>query len=96
MLTLHLGKVGMNISDVAEGKRSKRHLLAAYRKSLEEVIRTQLRQPKFENGLQGVLELAESIDLTSTLLAELDVKTPGHLAAAAATASSLLSPESSV
>ena len=72
-----------------------RHYLTAYRKSLEEVIKTQLRQPKFENGLQGVLELAESINLSSTLLADLgDVRTPGHLAAAAAaTAGSLLLPE---
>ena len=72
-----------------------RHSLTAYRKSLEEVIRTQLRLPKFENELQGVLELAESIDLFSTLLADLDdVRMPGHLAAAAAaTAGSLLLPE---
>ena len=80
---------------VAAGHRLGRHYLAAYRKSLEEVIRIQLRQPKFEHGLQGVLELAESIDLSSALLSDLDVKTPGHLAAAAAMASNLLSAEDS-
>lgn len=67
------------------GSRVDRHKLTAYTRSLEEVITVQLSQPKFENGLQGVLELAESIDLSSTLLtADLVVGTPTHIAAAAA------------
>ena len=82
--------------NAAEGNRVDRHKLTAYRRSLEEVIRVQLSQPKFENGLQGVLELAESIDLSSTLLtADLSVATPTHVAAAAA-ANSPLSIEASI
>ena len=71
-----------------------RHYLTSYRASLVEVIRTQLRQPKFEHGMEGVLELAESVDLTSALLAaDLDVKTPMPSEAAAASISSALTPD---
>lgn len=76
---------------VNAGHRLNRHYLNAYRTSLVEVIRCQLRQAKFNDGLQGVLELAESIDLTSTLLAaDLQVQTPGPAAAVTATVSDAL------
>ena len=56
-----------------------------------EIVKTQLRQPKFEQGMEGVLELAESVDLTSALLAaDLDVRSPQHVEAATATVSSTL------
>ena len=64
-----------------------------------EVIRTQLKQPKFEDGLEGVLELAQNIDLTSTLLAaDLEqVKGPHMpLETAAATMVSVLTPEEAI
>lgn len=63
-----------------------------------EVIRAQLKQSKFEDGLEGVLELAQNIDLTSTLLAaDLEhVKGPLPLETAAATIASVLTPEEAV
>ena len=75
----------------AVGHRVNRHYLTSYRASLIEVVRTQLRQPKFEDGMEGVLELAESVDLTAALLAaDLDVKDPQRSEAAAASISSAL------
>ena len=56
-----------------------------------EIVKTQLRQPKFEQGMEGVLELAESVDLGSALLAaDLDVRSPQRFEAAAATVSNTL------
>lgn len=50
------------------------HLLSAYRASLVQVIKEQLDRPKFQDGLEGILELAKSVSLTDTLLAaDLDI-----------------------
>ena len=58
-----------------------------------EVVRNQLNNAKFDDGLEGVLQLAESTDLTSTLLAaDLDVSSPPARDAVAATIRSTLSP----
>ena len=39
-----------------------------------QVVKEQLERPKFEDSLQGVLELTKSVSLTETLLAaDLDV-----------------------
>lgn len=59
-----------------------------------EVIKCQLRQARFEDGLKGVLELADSIDLTSMLLAvDLQLQTPEIAEAAAATLNDALRPD---
>eukprot|EP00891_Asterochloris_glomerata_P003520 jgi/Astpho2/3520/Aster-06433 len=53
---------------------AKQHYLAAYRSSMVVVVKTQLTHSKFDDGLEGVLQLAESIPLQDTLLAaDLDV-----------------------
>ncbi|DBA92428.1 hypothetical protein WJX77_009083 [Trebouxia sp. C0004] len=78
--------------------RLKAHLLNAYRASLVQVIKEQLDRPKFEDGLEGILELAKSVSLTDTLLAA-DLNIVGESTSLAGnvaqqTVSSILLPES--
>lgn len=76
----------------------KAHLLNAYRASLVQVVKEQLDRPKFEDGLEGILELAKSVSLTDTLLAaDLDIAGESTSLAgnvAQQTVSSVWSPES--
>lgn len=48
----------------------KAHYLLAYRASVLQVIKMQLERSRYEDGLEGVLDLANSIDLTDILFAE--------------------------
>ncbi len=79
------------------GGRVQAHPLTAYRASLVQVVKEQLDQPMFQDGLQGVLELAKSVSLTDTLLAaDLDIAAEGTSLAGSAdvqTVSSVLSSE---
>lgn len=41
-------------------------------------VQAELRQPRFEEGLEGVLELANSLNLTDILrVADLDIRAEG-------------------
>ena len=92
------GKLPFSNQLVGAGGRVKAHLLNAYRASLVQVIKEQLDRPKFEDGLEGILELAKSVSLTDTLLAaDLDIAGKSTSLAgnvAQQTVSSVLSPES--
>ncbi len=92
------GKLPFSNQLVGAGGRVKAHLLNAYRASLVQVIKEQLDRPKFEDGLEGILELAKSVSLTDTLLAaDLDIAGESTSLAgnvAQQTVSSVLSPES--
>ncbi len=52
------------------GGQVKAHYLLAYRASVLQVIKMQLERSRYEDGLEGVLDLANSIDLTDILFAE--------------------------
>ncbi|KAL3158681.1 hypothetical protein ABBQ32_011423 [Trebouxia sp. C0010 RCD-2024] len=45
------------------------HYLTSYRASLVSIVQAELKRPRFEEGLEGVLDLASSISLEDTLAA---------------------------
>lgn len=47
----------------------KSHYLLTYNQHFVEIIKGQLKKPRFEDGLEGVLHLANSVSLTDTLKA---------------------------
>ncbi|KAL3161315.1 hypothetical protein ABBQ38_009669 [Trebouxia sp. C0009 RCD-2024] len=56
----------------------KSHMLASYRTCFLNILKAELRQPRFEEGLEDVLELVKSLSLTEILqAADLDMKANG-------------------
>lgn len=50
----------------AAGGKVKHHYLGSYRGSLVQVIKCQVNAKKFDDGMQGVLELAEGVCLQAS------------------------------
>jgi len=50
------------------GGRVSRHKLTSYRASLVEVLRAQVKSQRLEPGLQGVLDLVDSVALKVTVI----------------------------